>query len=274
MKKTLIALAISTCVVVSSPAMAWSEGDFSGSVDFGGAINASTITWAWQLSPAMTDIKTDFKNMTPDTTTEGSVKTSSITGLFDSSVVLLAGKTTGKILSPTPGLSPIINFGGANTVSNSGLTENTKGIAIDVMHDTLGKIGTFMFDFSPMGLVYGRSSVDKKNVYAGLAAPGNNYGNGYYSYKAHYDAIGNDGFKNAIMTALGSDAPDLTGFVSASGGASNVSVFSTTTSPFTNFAGAYAAIIKAKSGRLRIYSDKIPNGGRWNANLPVTVTYN
>lgn len=273
MKKTLIALTISACVVVSSPAMAWSDGDFSGSVDFGGAINANPITWAWQLSPAMTDIKADFKNMTTDTT-EGGVKTSSITGLFDSSVVLLAGKTTGKILSPTPGLSPIINFGGANTVSNSGPTEKTKGVAIDVMHDTLGKIGTFMFDFSPMGLVYGRSSLDKKNVYAGLATPSNDYGNGYYTYKSHYDGIGNDGFKNAIITALGSDAPDLTGFVSASSGVSNVNVFSSTTSPFTNFGGAYAAIIQAKSGRLRIYSDKIPNGGRWNANLPVTVTYN
>ncbi len=38
MKKTLIALAVAASAAVSGSAMAWSNGDFNGSVDIGGTV--------------------------------------------------------------------------------------------------------------------------------------------------------------------------------------------------------------------------------------------
>lgn len=269
MKKKLIALTVAAFSVISTPLMAWTEGDFNGNLEFGGPVTPEDITWKWLLSPALTDMNVDFKNMTA----ESDGKSFSATNLFESPVVMLMGKTTGKSVKPVAGLSPVINFGDVNTVAKAGLTQNTKGITLDVMHDTLGKIGFLSFDFSPMGIIYGRSSAENRHVYAGLATPREDYGNGYYVYKSHYDTIGNDGFKTAITQALDGEAPDLSGFTSALGGVSHPAGFSDASSVYTNLGGAYAAILKEKSGKLRIYSDKIPTSGNWSAKLPVTVSY-
>lgn len=267
MKRTLVALIVAASTIVSGSTMAWTDGNFSETVDIGGTVKVDAVTWKWKSSQALTGIDLDVNKLVSDGTDNNA---DYIYGLFEKPVLLLAGKTTGKIEKPAPGFAPHIVFGGK--VANYGTVENTKAITLDVMSNSK-RIGFLSFDFQPMAVIYGYNNNSHKNVYAGLADPQEQFGNGYYKHYFQYNVMGNDGFKEGLIRALGSDAPDFTGYV-ADDKMGNVGLFKSDSSPFTQMEGAYAASIMAKSGKFRIYKGYIPaSSGQWSANLPITVTY-
>ncbi|EBP2552156.1 hypothetical protein RH63_18995 [Salmonella enterica] len=270
MKKTLIALSIIASSAISGSALAWSEGNFNGDINFGGDIQGTSVTWKWRLT-SLTGINANFLDAVKEEDGVASV----VSGLIDAPVTILGGLTTGVSKSATQGLSPVITFGDGTTaiVSPVGSTPETKSIRIDA-HDANKRIGFFSFDFYPMAVILGEHSTEGKKVYAGVADPASAYGNGYFKYKSSYDAVGNEGFKNGIIGGLGNDAPDFSNFTASTSGVANVASYSSQESKYSNFQGAYAAIIKANSGKLRVYEGYIPTSKiQWSAKLPVTVAY-
>ncbi|HFI7004772.1 hypothetical protein [Escherichia coli] len=266
MKKTLIALAVTASTVVSGSAMAWTEGEFNHNIEFGGNIQQETVTWKWNVPD-----DTVFKNIDVDkkSGSDDGVGTD-FSGLFTDNVSLLVGKTTGISSLPATGLSPTINFN-ADQVSNLGSDPLTKGMRLVVSNEDGRKIGYFFFDFYAFGLVVGDDNRDSQRHYAGVADPAQTFGNGYYKYTTQYNNITSDGFKTGIEHALGVDAPDMTS-ASAASNIENVNVFSNASSPYSNISGAYAAVIKAGSGKLRIYNERL-SSRTWSASLPVVISY-
>lgn len=266
MKKTLIALAVAASAVVSGSAIAWTEGDFNHNIEFGGNIQQETVTWKWNVPN-----ESVFKNLDVNKK-NGSVDglATNFSGLFTDNVSLLVGKTTGTSSLPVTGLSPTINFD-ADEVSHVGTDPLTKGMRLVVNNENGKKIGYFSFDFYAFGLVVGDDTRDSKRHYAGIADPREEFGNGYYKYTTQYGTIASDGFKAGIEHALGAEAPDMTS-ASAASQIANVAVFSDASSVYRNMSGAYAAVIKAGSGNLRIYNDHL-SAKTWNATLPVVVSY-
>lgn len=270
MKKTLIALAVITSSGISGSALAWTEGNFNGDINFGGDIQGTSVTWKWKLT-SLTGINANFI----DAVKENDGLASVVSGLVDVPVTILGGLTTGVSKSAAQGLSPIITFGDGTSsiVAPAGETNGTKSIRLDAYQNNK-RIGFFSFDFYPMAVILGAHKTQNKNVYAGIADPRDEFGNGYLKYKSSYDAVGHEGFKEGIIRGLGGEAPDFANFTASSGGIVNAASYSSQQSEFTNFQGAYAAIIKEKSGKLRVYNDYIPTyKGTWSAKLPVTVTY-
>lgn len=260
MKKTLIALALAA-TTVSGSAMAWTEGDFNGSIDIGGAIKPLVVTWKWQASPAISDEDINVKDAVMNKDRYD------FSGILKQDKTLLKGVTTA--LSPVAkaGMSPVINF---TVKAESGTTGNNKHFVLPVMDENAKEIGSFSFSIRLYALALG-DTLQGRN-YLGIADPGQSYGNGYFKYKADYDAIGHEGFKNGIVAALGADAPDFAGATASTGGIWGVSTFSVvnTTDPITNWAGAYAAVAQAGTGKLNLNS---VNSNTWKASLPVTVSY-
>ena len=67
MKKTLIALAVAASAVVSGSAMAWTNGNFNGSVDIGGSVTVGdnfAQKWAWQTGTSLGAFDGNAKKMT------------------------------------------------------------------------------------------------------------------------------------------------------------------------------------------------------------------
>ncbi|HFI4472209.1 TPA: fimbrial protein, partial [Escherichia coli] len=67
MKKTLIALAVAASAVVSGSAMAWTNGNFNGSVDIGGSVTVGdnfAQKWAWQTGTSLGAFDGNAKEMT------------------------------------------------------------------------------------------------------------------------------------------------------------------------------------------------------------------
>ncbi|HBA7530800.1 TPA: fimbrial protein [Escherichia coli] len=67
MKKTLIALAVAASAVVSGSAMAWTNGNFNGSVDIGGSVTVGdnfAQKWAWQTGTSLGAFDGNSKEMT------------------------------------------------------------------------------------------------------------------------------------------------------------------------------------------------------------------
>lgn len=64
MKKTLIALAVAASAAVSGSAMAWSNGDFNGSVDIGGTVTPPPISpWQWKMGAPITGLDTSWDKL-------------------------------------------------------------------------------------------------------------------------------------------------------------------------------------------------------------------
>ncbi|HEK5774467.1 TPA: hypothetical protein SO392_004468 [Escherichia coli] len=64
MKKTLIALAVAASAAVSGSAMAWSNGDFNGSVDIGGTVTPPPNSpWQWKMGAPITGLDTSWDKL-------------------------------------------------------------------------------------------------------------------------------------------------------------------------------------------------------------------
>ncbi|MFQ6246868.1 hypothetical protein ACLMPP_20645 [Yersinia enterocolitica] len=101
MKKTLMALCVA---MASGSAMAWTTGDFNGTVDFGGTIEKSEykVKWQWQSG----DNFNTFANSTKDLTDGGKKLVIPVT----EDKPILLGKTVEAISSSAAGVEAVPNI--------------------------------------------------------------------------------------------------------------------------------------------------------------------
>ncbi|EBT5400999.1 fimbrial protein [Salmonella enterica] len=161
MKKTLIALAVATSAI-SGMAHAWTEGDFSGSVDIGGNITADDYRqkWSWSVGNGIVG----FKNVLTDLTEVRTKLTITVNG----NKPILLGKTTEAFATPSAaggyGGIPLIKFTdyeGASVKIKSPDGVTNEGLAYFVlpMKDAAGtKVGSVKVNASYAGVALGATA--------------------------------------------------------------------------------------------------------------------
>ncbi|ATI65971.1 fimbrial protein [Edwardsiella tarda] len=284
MKKTLIALAV-VASAVSGMAHAWTNGDFNGSVNIGGSINADDFRQKWSWA---TGSEIGFSNLLKDLTEGGTKLTITVNG--DKPILL--GKTTEAFSAPVNGgvgAIPQIAFtdyeGGSVELKNPA-GETNKGLAYFVlpMKNAEGtKIGSVKVNASYAGAagVGGTGSPDGilKSLYAGEA-----------------DRIFNGGLPINVGGAEfqnGSDAASRTGLfgsLSADGMLGQIKNVNANITSLTSRVGSTTEHMSYTDGTVvsAAYSLGIANGQtieatfdnavtastQWSAPLTVAVTYN
>lgn len=150
MKKTLIALAVAVSAAVSGSAMAWSNGNFNGSIDIGGTVTPPPVSpWQWQMGNPITGLDTSWDKLSAS---------NAVTFNMTTPKPLLMGK----LETPTiggPGLAPQVvwqDAKGQNIAINFSSTGNeSKGsFSAPVMDNTgANELGSAVLNIHAYGLM-------------------------------------------------------------------------------------------------------------------------
>ncbi|MVW21553.1 fimbrial protein [Escherichia coli] len=127
MKKTLIALAVAASAV-SGMAHAWTNGDFNGTIDFGGSIDATNYRqkWEWEVGTGLNG----FGNTLSELTSDNTKLTITVTG----NKPILLGRTKEAFSAPAEGVGAIpqiafTDYKGTPVVLKNPAGEINKGLA-------------------------------------------------------------------------------------------------------------------------------------------------
>lgn len=267
MKKTLIALAVGMAAIVSTSAMAWTEGDFNGSIDIGGDIAAPQKgVWMWQNGASqISSLNLDKSKATVD----GNNFT--WTGIGENSFPILMGKTSVRMPSAA-GLAPVIDYGGEgfsikqNADAPPTITLKAKG------KTDSSKEGTFTFNLA----IWTVASLDAPNgtkLLQGIVDSNKTFGNGYLQNAGYYRGINSQEFANNVSRILGGDMITVNGYDS-SAGLTDPRIYNGTHPIVTEgntYEGSYASEFVAKSGTITFPVSDVPDD--WKVTLLTTVTY-
>ena len=151
MKKTLMALCV---VMASGSAMAWTTGDFNGTVDFGGSITPEQYgqQWEWESGTGLNNFVNTVKDLTDD------AKKLAITA--DKDYPILKGRTTAAF-STGEGNIPSIAFSDyeGQSVSlhqDTSSAEGTGYFDLPIKDESNQKIGTLHVNATAAGMVVGK----------------------------------------------------------------------------------------------------------------------
>lgn len=177
MKKTLIALTVATSAFISGSAMAWSEGNFNGSVDFGGSVTVGdnfAKKWSWEVGTTLGGFDGNAKELTD------SGKKLVITA--DKDAAILLGKTVNAFMAKDVGSSaiPQIAFSDHAKAKVTPVFDKTGGagkgyLDVPVLDDKSVVIGKAKINMTAAGVRLLTDTPNKRAVVASLYSADSNY---------------------------------------------------------------------------------------------------
>ena len=259
MKKTLTALAVAACAVVSGSAMAstWTASGTGGSVELGGILTPKAVATPWEVRTggSVTGLNAEI--------TPGA---KSVDIPVTASIPVLAIRTRSNL--PFHGgefIRPRINYGDA--VNLSGFTNNTTTLTLDVLDGKSNKIGTLSTHFSAGAVASTKG--ESVHQYALFAS---DPGDAFYGGLSNKSGGVNVDATPRLLTKLFPDIAEhynqqgATGFV---GDAEEVHY----NVEQTSYRGYYASGIDAGQLMRITFNSPIEQDITWRAILPATVTY-
>ncbi|EBA1561081.1 fimbrial protein [Salmonella enterica subsp. enterica serovar Poona] len=261
MKKTLIALIVATSAVVSGSSMAWTGGDFNGSVDFGGTISPAPVKNPWEVSSgtAVTDLNYQI-----------SANTQKITIPVNKNIPVLGVRTIeAAFFNGASGLSPQISYN--NFVDFSKASQGVGTLTLDVKNnDDDTKIGTMSVAFYAGAGYVSANNKDDSNVQQGSLyanAAGNAFFGGVPRSASMIDA-------EPWVTVATLNPEYVANFQNSN---TSVGMFTPSKTSLNNkglkYSAFYGAAIKSGAS-VNISLDRKPYAAiNWKASLPVTVSY-
>ncbi len=258
MKKTLIALAVAASAAVSGSAMAWSNGNFKGSVEFGGTVTPVKKETVWE-------VKTGAAVNNLNTRIQEGQKVVNISAPQDISILGIRSKTN--TFGAQQGISPQINYAGRVDL-RSGSWGNMN-LNLDVLDKaTSKKIGSlFVENFNAAGGV-SMKGTDADGVYS-VKAP--NAGDAFHGGVRLGDEGGD---AQSVMAFFGGEVAAYFSDQGLERTFKRVKNFNFTEAGTAIYSAFYASGIK-KGENIRI---TLSNPARadeivWKASLPITVSY-
>ncbi|GDA14477.1 fimbrial protein FaeI [Escherichia coli] len=269
MKKTLIALAVAASAAVSGSAMAWQDGDFSGSVDIGGNITQEQPTWQWKIG----NMSADAINLRlADATQSGSDNVWSNIG--EKAYPILMGKTKFEYSNVSSGMSPVITYSG-DGFNIKYPADSSPIITLTATGKTdTSKVGTLqfkmnMFALSDMLWKGDGVTTQDKDTYQMIADTAKTYGNGYFQNAGYVKTMTTDDVKNELTRILGADMITISPSAVPTQSYTGPAIFDRTDA--FNIEGVYGSEYVANSGTLTFPQNATPTD--WKATLKVTVSY-
>lgn len=238
----------------------WQEGDFSGELNWQGAVTQNRNPWSWAQG-ALPDIGP--LNQT-GLQAEGSQV---VWHNLLAQTPILVGKTQQLMPAGRPGVSPVIQFG--QNIPGFRLTWKGAGVA-EVTLPVTGKeagssvTGSLTFQLRMAGILVAATGTTRRGY--GMIASDADDGNGVppSGNELSYGAA-----VSALQAMVGSDAPTWLSGALADGGAIALSALH---DGQNQAAGAmYGAEILPGSGTLRFPAGKVPE--QWRVSLPIRITY-
>lgn len=265
------------CVVMASgSAMAWTTGDFNGTVDFGGSITPEQYgqQWEWESGTGLNNFVNTVKDMTED------AKKLVITA--DKDYPILKGRTTAAF-SVGGGNIPNITFSDyeGKQVSLNQDTKDSEGAGyfeLPIKSEDGQKIGTLHVNATAAGMAagnynntVGRTSVSAGSTsdmfYGGLFKRVMATSESASSFISKYSANSNN-----LMAQVTKSAPEINASWSFYDWSNKISAQSTA----LNFpiAASYAMAIKQGQTLDATFDSSITSATKWSAPLNIAVTYN
>ncbi|MGM7884727.1 hypothetical protein [Yersinia enterocolitica] len=139
---------------ISAPALAWTAGDFNGSVDIGGSITPEQYSqhWQWESGTGLSNFVNSVQQMT-DNFTKLDITT-------DTNYLILKGATTAAIFAgPGEGAIPNIAFSdyeGKSVSLNQGTTAGVGYFELPIKNDSNQKLGILRVNATTAALMAGR----------------------------------------------------------------------------------------------------------------------
>lgn len=262
MKKTLIALAVAASAAVSGSAMAWTQGDFNGSVDIGGNISQAQSAWQWKVGNESAD---SINLNLADAVSSDSNNVWNNVG--ETSFPILLGKTVSEYNGISSGMAPVITYSG-DGFKIKFPSDSAPEVELNATGKTdTSKVGTLKFKMNMFGLLNAiRSSGE---VYQIIADTVKNHGNGYLQNAGYVNTLSADLVRDNVERILGGEMIDIPSDAAPASGYAKPSHFNDT--GFQKIQGVYASEYVANSGTLTFPRDATPND--WKASLGVTVSY-
>ncbi|EKC8929563.1 hypothetical protein OQE91_003737 [Escherichia coli] len=257
MKKTLIAMIVTTFAAVSGSAMAWTANGSGGNVDLGGTLTPveKATPWEVKVGTAMTGL--DAQIQKGQTNVDIPVK--------EAIQVLGIRTQSARPFHGLAGIAPQIDFNGH--VDIDGFKAGLTTVRLDINDDTGSKIGTMESKILAAGVTSYRNAMDAYNNY--LIAPDS--GDAFYGgiYKSDQYT---DGLSERILNVFGSELnANYDNQNSAQRSASKENYIDEN----ATFSAYYGSGIE--SGQLIAITLDQPASGdapiAWKASLPVTVFY-
>ncbi|WP_218066226.1 fimbrial protein [Escherichia coli] len=266
MKKTLIALVVAASAAVSGSAMAWQDGDFTGSVDIGGNITQEQPTWQWKIG----NMSADAINLRlADATQSGSDNVWSNIG--EKAYSILIGKTKLEYSNVSSGMSPVITYSG-DGFSIEHPADSAPVITLTATGKTdTSKVGTLKFNMN----MFAMSDMTWKgddiiiDTYQMIADPSAAYGNGYLQNVAYVKSMTTDDVKSELVRILGADMITISSSATPTQSYTGPALFDRADA--YNVEGVYGSEYVANSGTLTFPQNATPTD--WKATLKVTVSY-
>lgn len=281
MKKTLIALTVAASAVVSGSAMAWTNGNFNGSVDIGGSVTVGdnfAQKWMWATGTALNA----FDGNTADLTDTN--KKLVVTANKDAAILL--GKTESAFAAKNTGSSAIphiafTDYKGAPVALNfAGTADGIGSMTLPVTNTAKNtELGNVVINFTAAGIrVVG--DANKTSLASLRSENGAQIFNGGLPTSAS-NAIAHGNAAQAFVGSMGgaNGATLLTQVQTAVPGAPAYGI--STVPQVENMvrndgsvvAGAYAMGVKQGQQLQLTFTNEVTQTTAWKAPLNVSVTY-
>ncbi|MEG0171432.1 MAG: hypothetical protein RR774_05420 [Acinetobacter sp.] len=278
MKKSILATTLTT-IIVTTPALAWTNGDLpASSIIFGGSIiHEQENPWQWNIGKPLEGLNLKFK----DGVSEGYITTFK---LPLNEKTLLIGKTKNEITSGAAGLAPYVTFTDGITQQPLVMTNDSNKPGRSVVSLAVGdknnsasasasaSAGTFQFALAS-GLLLGQAgygSGTPANEYMAIAKAG--AGSQANGIPTHPDTAENT--KKLISNAfsgIGEALPNWPQMNIPLGGAGSLET-AFTDPQRKGMVSAYGATMLAGDGIVKLTTEGMPS--EWKSVLSVSVTHN
>ncbi|HGC3754177.1 TPA: hypothetical protein ACIYIM_004453 [Escherichia coli] len=256
MKKSLIALAVTTATIMSGGVMAasWSNGSAgSSSFEMSGTLSPATATTPWEV--AIGDSETNLNATMSESGTEGTINVSKVISVLG--IRSVPAGFTGKPVGS--GLLPQIQYG--NNAVGDYIGNGKAPLSLDVMSGG-SKIGSLKSEIQTVAVA--------SNGTVGASLNANNANVAFYGGVARVAG-------NTVPAAQAVQTVQ-TLFPEALDNWDNTPVTQNTPWAFSNsqatFHAAYASGIPSGSVITITLDNALSSDTPWQANLPITVTYN
>ncbi len=283
MKKNLIALALAVSAV-SGVAHAWTDGEFSGSVDFGGSITPDTEVqnWAWEAGTGLNN----FSSYISDMTSGGTVL--QITA--EDNKAILLGKTKQTIAGNVgSGIIPQLSFsdGAGDTVTINRNEDNLRSGEVYFIlpvtdGDSGSALGNLRVNAAVAGVVLGVTTSETSSNLFSVAGTSSNTSNAFFGGIPSGAAIQSATTAVSLTETFGAlSESDLTEQVSLTYPDAVGTINYLTSAASTSFVGSvnpasaatYAMGIKSGQTMNVIFDSEVTDEVNWVAPLNISVSY-
>lgn len=281
-------IAMLMACMISTQALAWSNGDFNGSVDIGGSVTPEQYSqlWKWKVGTGWNNLHSHWEHMNNDKT--------SLTITVNSPKGLLYGQTVKAMTAYSAGIgvAPQISFSGYD--NNPVILNQETTDAVGKGHITLPiknkdgdqKIGTLKVNVTAVGLGAGKY----QNHVAGVSAAASNnthplYG-GLFPRPVSSSLHGSDSANNIITRFGGTSFNDIANLVRAHPAFAGTSWGGSANLPYAGsllrngyfqdyiIAASYVLGVDKDQTIEATFNNPITSTTQWSAPLNIAVTYN